>query len=685
MNFFTARFKQAFHQKWIKFVAVALSLGTLIISPTPVLAGLDDLKATTVANVSGAPDPAFKRTFGPSEFVYPLCPKKNVGCLYVDDTATPVSGAVFDEVRAFSESGVAPVRIADKWGYITKQGTWLFEPQFDEGEFGFHDGHATVRKGGKWGLVSTDGTYTVDLIADKRVSFANGLARVVIDGKTGFMDTSGNWVIQPTLWWALDFDKYGYAIARIEDDGQFGFMEGMIDRSGKWVVAPKYLDVEGIQQNGLIRTRTFNGSWGVLNLHGDWVVPPKYLGISEFDAAGQATVRTHADDGKKLGIIDTKGRWIMRPEHVVSGPFAPNGLAAASVGYMHGFINKSNEWVINPVFNSAGRFAGNGLANAAIKLDNGTERWGFINASGAWVIPPKFDFARHFSQYGVAVVSIRQSDGTDLYGQIDALGHYVFEPILDRHNDFWIEPLASAGMNGDFGLLDPAGNWVVPPIYDSAETIGNLVKVSFGDFRYQGYLTRDGTPLGDLAARFAAANNETTDTSGLQSACDAGDGIACVGLYHAHLVGIDQSQGHTTRGEKAIKALTAACAIKETNMAEACFMLGRHNYLGDISKPNIWDALRNFNRSCRLGNAEACVNAADGVMRRLSKFKDRDSAEIGKRGLAFLEQACSRSHAEGCHKLGLFHAERKYIQSEPNKAGKFLELACEFAPAEYCN
>ena len=58
-----------------------------------------------------------------------------------------------------------------------------------------------------------------------------------MNGKWGFIDQTGKWVIEPQFDEIWKFGENGLAIAKIKN--KFGF----INRTGQWVIKPKYTHV----------------------------------------------------------------------------------------------------------------------------------------------------------------------------------------------------------------------------------------------------------------------------------------------------------------------------------------------------------------------------------------------------------------------------------------------------------
>jgi hypothetical protein len=204
----------------------------------------------------------------------------------------------------------------------------------------------------------------------------------------------------------------GLAIV-LDDNGKPGY----INAKGEWVIPPKFASVSSFTTNGLAKAEDDNGKQGFINAKGEWGIPPKFASVSSFTANGLAKAE---DDNGKQGFINAKGEWVIPPKFASVSSFTANGLTDAEDGNgRYGFINAKGEWIIPPKFKLTFGFAANGLAGA--KDDNG--KWGYINAKGEWVIPPKFASAYSFDANGLASVQFKEDDPTRQY--IDSTGRSV--------------------------------------------------------------------------------------------------------------------------------------------------------------------------------------------------------------------------------------------------------------------
>ena len=85
-----------------------------------------------------------------------------------------------------------PVVISGRWGYITKSGDTVINPQFDRAEI-FAEGLAPVKMG-KWGYVDTAGKVAINPQFDRADVFSEGLAAVKLGGGTSpYLDDPRPW------------------------------------------------------------------------------------------------------------------------------------------------------------------------------------------------------------------------------------------------------------------------------------------------------------------------------------------------------------------------------------------------------------------------------------------------------------------------------------------------------------
>jgi hypothetical protein len=97
----------------------------------------------------------------------------------------------------------------------------------------FAEGLARVFVNGRCGFVDQKHRIVIWPTFDNAENFSEGLAVILQNGKYGYIDTEGHVVVAPEYQWAYWF-KHG--LGSVKKDGKYG----LIDRTGKWVLKPTY-------------------------------------------------------------------------------------------------------------------------------------------------------------------------------------------------------------------------------------------------------------------------------------------------------------------------------------------------------------------------------------------------------------------------------------------------------------
>lgn len=140
-----------------------------------------------------------------------------------------------------------------------------------------------------------------------------------------------------------------------------GGKAGFIDKKGKIVIKPQFKDV-GRFSESLSPAQFDNGKWGYINKNGKVVIKP------EFDWAlifreGRALVQV----GEKWGFIDSTGKMIIKPQFIHANSFSED-LAMVQIWGIDnlysenfevlktGYIDKSGNWIIEPTWDGGSDF-----------------------------------------------------------------------------------------------------------------------------------------------------------------------------------------------------------------------------------------------------------------------------------------------------------------------------------------
>lgn len=220
------------------------------------------------------------------------------------------------------------------------------------------------------GFINTKGEWIIKPIFSSVDAFAsNGLARAtdLATGLMGFIGRDGRWRIPPTFQRAGSFSANGLAFATEQKDRNTSINDlwmGYIDAAGSWVIPPRNWSTYPFTPIGIAKVYDrASKKIGYIDGKGDWVWPPTFTDTSRgFGHEGTAIV-TLDGDYLKPWLIDTKGEKTPLPGYAPSSYTAPEppsfsdqGLAVMwdGKGQGVGLIDSKGRWVLPAKFNSIG-------------------------------------------------------------------------------------------------------------------------------------------------------------------------------------------------------------------------------------------------------------------------------------------------------------------------------------------
>lgn len=304
--------------------------------------------------------------------------------------------------------------------------------------------------------------------------FAGPLGPARADGRWGFVDTEGGWVIEPAYRQADPFEgdcaagvsgaadfrgaatsaaSAGDCVARVLTD------EGwhLIDRDGRFVTSRAYSDLTPVgdglaayQESSALTPRGQPGLWGVLSAGGREVSDATLDGAAR-PSEGMVPAQRYRKMlfirlEKRWGFVDSAGDWVIEPRYTSVRAFS-EGLAMVSDGKRALYLNAAGDSVLTVDYPAAHSFT-DGLARVAD--ESGV---GFIDQTGSVIVPLNFEAASDFSS-GRAVV--RQGGA---WGYIDTAGAWVIEPRFEVAGSFE-GPLARVVDAGRELYIDQSGQIV---------------------------------------------------------------------------------------------------------------------------------------------------------------------------------------------------------------------------------
>lgn len=340
----------------------------------------------------------------------------------------------------------------------------------------------------KYGLYSrTTSQMITPYIYDDYLSFADGIAAAVIDGKWGVIDTDGQTIIP---------FKYDYLLYFYYKNGKsrtLGRTKACLN--GKW----GYIDINEHQVIPLIYDKLwendyadmwryaiaqFNDKWGVIDRNGDILIPFEYdeIGFTKKDAQ---RITVWAKKAEKNGFI------VVSPTGTLLYCRDAGTLYSDTVTWFRdftsgkvGFVNADGSLLTAPLYDDASDFS-DGMA--MIWLDN---KYGFVDIKGNLVIEPSYNVALEENGGAIQQMPLNYEPPPLPQGiEQSSIGPHAYLSMAIRHD--WEEMYGENGnkalcvgdfaceralvqINGLFGYIDKNNRTVITPQYDGGTMFKEL-------------------------------------------------------------------------------------------------------------------------------------------------------------------------------------------------------------------
>jgi hypothetical protein len=244
-----------------------------------------------------------------------------------------------------------------------------------------------------------------------------------------------------------------------------GIFWGYINKKGDFSINPKFGYAMDFQQNGLAVVEK-NGRYGLINEFGKFIVQPDYYSISDF-SEGRAIV----SNSEGYHVIDEKGRLITTKPYQYIGVFQ-HSRAPFSVmkdnSYLYGYLDGTGKEVIPAQFKTANDFQNQ---TAIVQQKNNT--YTLINQEGKTLQTYIYPFV---GVQGDGLLAFKKKDTFDeKFGVMDLAGNIIIPPtytgIMPFQNERAVVNTADNFQN-QYGLIDKKGNYVIKPVYNDLIMLG---------------------------------------------------------------------------------------------------------------------------------------------------------------------------------------------------------------------
>ncbi|KAF0128463.1 MAG: KWG Leptospira repeat protein [Bacteroidetes bacterium] len=146
-------------------------------------------------------------------------------------------------------------------GFKNANGEMITQSKYNDA-WPFSEGLSRVKLNGKFGYINQQGNETIPLIYTNASDFSEGIAIVGRNGKFGYLDIQGKEMIPLKYDMASDFKE---GLARVRLNGKYGFF----DKKGKLGIILKYEYAEDFNKG--LSLVVFNGKRGYIDKRGNWV------------------------------------------------------------------------------------------------------------------------------------------------------------------------------------------------------------------------------------------------------------------------------------------------------------------------------------------------------------------------------------------------------------------------------
>lgn len=241
---------------------------------------------------------------------------------------------------------------------------------------------------------------------------------------------------------------------------RIGDQLGYVNKAGCVAIEPRF--DKAFFFEGSVARVTENGEWGIIDKKGRYIIKPQYVEIGAFKD-GLALVKNKSNQGfinnnGKVGFINAKCDIVVPIECESAWEFK-NGVASFRKSGKDYFIDKNLVYITEDQFCQRRECYYRTRNIHPFEKDG---KWGLIsNDENKMILNPTYN---HIFDEKEGLFKIGNERG---YGFIDRAGNIVIEPQFEFALDFK-EGLAAVRKNGKYGFIDKTGRLVIQPRFDQA-------------------------------------------------------------------------------------------------------------------------------------------------------------------------------------------------------------------------
>jgi hypothetical protein len=322
---------------------------------------------------------------------------------------------------------------------------------------------------GLFGYVDNSGNFIIEPLFEQASPFDNGIARVRQHGLWGIINEKGNFLLKPKY---IELQSFKNQTAIIANPGKSSptWQYGLIDSQGKELIAPQYHFITPDYQNQLFITGNIvgweNGNqkirFGVVNRKNITLIPLTFKEIKH------TRFRTFAAKNEKneWQFYNTEGKTIFSGKHIAVGDFDETMAAVKQVSGW-GIVLPNGTYATDTIYKNI-------IRRNATRFDLQTfPQKRAVDASNTVL------FAGYHTDLQAAGEDIFIYTKDNKKGLADAKGNLITANIYEDISSFFAGNCFAVSPAG-VTILNKLGKPLLPEVYEKAlaDSITGIIKVS---------------------------------------------------------------------------------------------------------------------------------------------------------------------------------------------------------------
>lgn len=345
---------------------------------------------------------------------------------------------------------------------------------------------APARYEGMWGYINTRGEWVIEPQYGEAKNFHENLAEVIMykgdDIVSGFINPRNELVIQLP---ELNYSNISEGMLSYYENGVCGFM----DSTGKKIIPAQFKYCSNFH-NGKAMVVFKSGKAGYINRNKQLLISPRWDTACSFQG-NFAVIGKRDPEGKfKFGVIDHFGNLLIPPQYVFMTPLSEGkSFVNAGGSYEKGVLKGGKWYLINlnkqsvltlcdttlnkEIINYSGYLRFKNGVTWFPGIHQGKVLFGLMNENTDYVVLPQYTFVNRLNEDAGGVFAGRKMGFIDIHGK--QFIPCVYDVVGAFNNGYaWFK------QGKKYGYVDKKGDVIIPPSFDEA---GDFTPVQFSSLK----------------------------------------------------------------------------------------------------------------------------------------------------------------------------------------------------------